>query len=152
MSRRKWSANDLAILAAYPDGGIAQLARRLGRSEDSVSGMARRAGLRIGPSMRFRSRAAGSRSVNAHFFDTLSPQVAFVLGVVWCRGIIRDAPRKVLILDCPEEMLPILESVRALMRSRHAIQQKARGARLEICNSYLVRSSRQQLRLAARSQ
>lgn len=47
MTRRPWTWSEtLAVLARYPAEGPARLAAELGRSEDSVSGRARRYGRR----------------------------------------------------------------------------------------------------------
>lgn len=47
MFRRKWSGTEvLAVLTRYPTEGPTPLAAELGRSEDAVSGLARRYGRR----------------------------------------------------------------------------------------------------------
>ena len=45
--RKRWTGPEiLAVIGRYPDEGPKRLATDLGRSEDSVSGQARRCGLR----------------------------------------------------------------------------------------------------------
>lgn len=142
MSRRQWTNTEIAILQSYPEVGPVKVARQLGRSEGSVTSMARRVGLKSLQARlhRVNRRVTESPTVNARFFDTLSPQVAFVLGVVWGCGAVRTRPRNVLILDCCLEREPVLLAVREFLRSRHTIQRRVGKVRLEVCNSYLVRS------------
>ena len=142
MSRRKWTTDEIAVLERYAEEGIARVARQLDRSEDSVSSKARRMGFQSDRSRPDQSglRSSDSRSVDSRFFETLSLPVAYVLGVVWARGSIRVASRKVLVLDCPEERQSVLETVRSLMGSRHSLQRRPRRLRLEVCNSRLVQT------------
>jgi hypothetical protein len=47
MPRRQWSAQEIRLLAdKYPEKGLACLAKSLDRSEDSITSMATRLGLR----------------------------------------------------------------------------------------------------------
>ena len=47
MSRRQWAAHEIRLLAArYPEKGLAGLASILNRSDDSITSMAKRLGLR----------------------------------------------------------------------------------------------------------
>lgn len=140
MPRRKWTGNDIAILETYPQIGAAKIARELDRSEDSVTSMARRMGLRaMDPRLQqARTRVIHSPTVNAQFFDDLSPQVAYVLGFVWSCGTLRLRPRRVLLVDCSLHRQEALFGVQDILRSRHKIQRRTRSLRLEVCNSHLV--------------
>lgn len=141
MPRQSWTATDLAILETYPQFGVATVAGRLGRSPHSVSSMAYRVGLKVGSRARqVQAKVHESKSVNARFFDELTPQVAYVIGIVWGCGNVRTAPRKVLILDLPEERENVLQAARNLMRSSHTPQKRPGVVRLEVCNSHLVES------------
>jgi hypothetical protein len=141
MPRQSWTAADLAILETYPQIGLASVAGRLGRSADSVSSMAYRVGLKVGSRERqVHVKVHESKSVNAHFFQELSPQAAYVIGVVWGCGNVRTSLRKVLILDLPEEREHVLQAARSLMRSSHTPQKRPGAVRLEVCNSYLLES------------
>src|SRR5262245_55038634 len=90
-------------MAAYPDCSPDVLGECFGRSQHAVVSQARRLLL---PTANRRckqstTRAEQNRSVNVHFFDTVTPDVAFVLGYVWATGTVKTSPRHVLLLRCP---------------------------------------------------
>src|ERR1043165_7696773 len=120
----RWSAKEISLLRErYEEEGTAQLAMELGRSEDSVSGEARRLGLRFTQRRRKQgmSKAQRSRAVNIHFFDQPSPEVAYVLGYLWCRATIRSNFPFGVGLRCPMQEVHHLLDVRAMMNSVHAV-------------------------------
>ncbi len=130
------------VAERYGREGPKQLAAVLGRSEDSVTGLARRFGLR---SSHRRDRQAQARTlrnttVDARFFETPSPNVAYVLGVLFCWGAIKTNTRHVLRLRCPIDRESVLVSVLAMMGSDHARQRGRRRILVEVGNSRLVAS------------
>ena len=65
MKRRKWTADEFGqLFDVYPSFGVADLPYRLSRSEDSITAMARRFGLR---SRNHRRHQAASRIQNRGF-------------------------------------------------------------------------------------
>src|SRR4051794_29236810 len=102
MFRRQWSAAEVEALGKFYSGqGPTRLAVVLCRSEDSVSSEARRLGLRstLGRRRQALTQARQNRSVNIHFFDEPSPEVAFVLGYLWVRSTVRTTPKHILRLQ-----------------------------------------------------
>jgi hypothetical protein len=121
-----------------PDG----LAADLYRSPDAITSQARRLGLRSPHRHRRQAlaRALRNRTVNAHFFDTPSEQVAFVLGYVWVRGRVKPGPHHVLRLRCPTAEEDHLLAVRGLLESRHHVQRREGYTVCEICSAWLVKN------------
>jgi hypothetical protein len=143
MARRIWNPTDIkTVVERYPEEGPGQLAALLDRSEDSVTGLARRFGLRSvhRRERQVRSRVARTLTVNAHFFDIMTADVAYVLGVIWAWGSIKISTRDALRLRCPLRGEPVLRTVLAMMGSQHILQRGQRRILVEIGNSLLVAS------------
>lgn len=138
---RPWTSEEIGLVAGrYPQEGSG-LTRMLDRSAGAVRSFARVLGLKsVYRKRQALSRALGSRSVNAHFFDKPNPSNAFVLGVALTRGHVRDNPRHVLRFRMPLEREHVLLLVRQEMQSKHRIQRAGGFVQLEICNSILVKS------------
>jgi hypothetical protein len=143
MSRRRWRAAEIDQLGRhYAEDGLNLLTASLGRSPDAITSQARRLGLRSPQRHRRQAqgRAANNKSVNTRFFDTLTEQVAFVLGYIWARGHLKTNPPHVLRLRCPTAKEKDLLAVRDLLGSRHRVQ-RAKGATLcEVCSSWLLQT------------
>ena len=94
--RRKWQADEIQVLFRYPEEDATRLATELGRSKDAVTSLAAKLGLRSQTRHRRQalSLALKNRSVNIHFFDGMSAEVAYVLGYVWVRGWVTCEPAK----------------------------------------------------------
>lgn len=143
MPRRIWNLSEIRVVAErYPEEGPSRLAALLDRSEDSVSSLARRYGLK---SLHRHARQAGTRAsrnvtVDRDFFDTPSPAVAHVLGFLFGCGTVKTRARKVIRLRCPVAREPALRRVLDLMGSRHALQRGRRRILVEIGNARLVDS------------
>ncbi len=141
MFRRKWASRETEQLHThYSHQGADWLAERLGRSPDSVTSRARLFHL---PSTRCRwrqafRRAMQSPTVNARFFEQLSPQVAYVLGAIWGWGRLKTRNRRVLKLIAPANRRDILERTLAIINSRHQIQESGERLIVEVGNSFLV--------------
>ena len=141
--RRQWTPSETnELVRRYPAEGAAGLAMTLGRSIDSVCSQARRYRIRS-KSRRLRqarSRAIGCPTVDARFFEQLTPNVAFVLGFVWANGTVRTRHRSVLRLSVCADREARLQNLLQLMGSRHQIQRHGRKSVVEVCNSRLILS------------
>lgn len=126
----------------YPNEGPWLLARDLSRTIDSVCSQARRLGVHSKHRFRRRSlsRSCRSATVNTRFFDSLSSEVAFVLGYVWTRGTVKFTPRNVLRLSCPVRQEQRLLRVLGLLESMHRIQRYRNRLVCEVCNQRLIKS------------
>ena len=141
--RRQWTPSETnELVTRFPAEGAAGLALNLGRSVDSICSQARRYGVRS-QTRRLRqahSRAIGCPTVNARFFEQLTPNVAFVLGFVWANGTVRTRHRSVLRLSVDADREDRLQNVLKLMGSRHQVQRHGYRVVVEVCNSRLVHS------------
>jgi hypothetical protein len=141
--RRKWTATEISLLAErYPQEGASRLAAEFTRSPDAITSMARR--LRI-PSQRHRTRQAIRRAetattVNARFFDSENPRVAWCLGVIWGCGLLKTRHRHVLKLTVSACHERLLRTTLSVLGSRHHVQRTSSRLIVEIGNSRLVRS------------
>lgn len=62
MPGQKWTATELRLLTAeYPTKGLAPVVKALGRSDDAVTGMARRLGLRSCNHFQHQARSRATR-------------------------------------------------------------------------------------------
>jgi hypothetical protein len=86
------------------------------------------------------TRVLKSRTVNAHFFDYTTPDVAFTVGFIWACGSIRTKHRKILRLVCHEDRGERLQHVLELMESRHQLQRVGNRLVVEVGNSRLVQT------------
>jgi len=143
MPRRRWRGAEIGRLAnGYAEKGLNQLVNDLGRSPDAISSLARRLGLRS-PQRCHRqamTRAARNTSVNIHFFDTPSEEVAEVLGYIWSRGDVEANARHVLRLRCPTSEEDGLLAVRGMLNSKHSIRRGQRYTVCEIWSYHLVQT------------
>jgi hypothetical protein len=139
--RRKWTATEISLLAErYPQEGASRLAAEFTRSPDAITSMARR--LRI-PSQRHRTRQAIRRAetattVNARFFDSQNPRVAWCLGVIWGCGNVKTRHRHVLKLTVSASEERLLRTTLAVLGSRHHVRRTVNRLTVEIGNSRLV--------------
>lgn len=85
-----------------------------------------------------RRRAQDSPTVQANFFEVMTPPVAFCLGFIFACGTIKKKHKSVLKLRVSLERVSILRRVLELMNSKHAIQLVDGHHVAEICNSQLV--------------
>ena len=141
--RRQWTPSEInELVRRYPAEGAAGLAMTLGRSVDSVCSQARRYG--IGSQTRrlrqARSRAICCPTVNARFFEELTPTVAYVVGFVWATASVRMRHRSVLRLSVDSGREIRLQNVLQLIESRHQVQRHGHKFVVEVCNSRLVHS------------
>jgi hypothetical protein len=143
MTRRRWKAWEVGLmLERYPREGSAAMKCCLARSVDAITSEARRLGL-PSPGRYQRqalSHARSNASVNVHFFETLTPTVAFVLGYIWATGRIKMSPRHVLRLRCPSAKENALLAVRGLLGSRHHVQRRGGHTVCDVCSSWLVQT------------
>jgi hypothetical protein len=140
---RRWTPQESALVSKrYAAEGPLPLAAELGRSPDSVSSLARRYGIASagGRKLQAANRVIKSRTVNVGFFDTMSAEVAFVLGFVWACGSVKTKHRKVLRMVLPQERREVFPAIQHPMGSRHLVQTYEHTRVLEICNSRLVQS------------
>lgn len=143
MPKRLWNLTEIRTIAEhYPEEGPEPLARLLGRSEDSVMGQARKYGIR---SLHRRSRqeqtkALRSTTVNPLFFEAGTADVAYLLGVLFAWGTVKENTRHVLRIRAPIDREPVLGTVLAKMGSRHILQRGRRRILVEVGNSRLVAS------------
>lgn len=141
--RRKWTAMETRLLAErYPQEGASPLAAEFGRSPDAITSMARR--LRI-PSQGHRTRQASRRAekattVNARFFDSENPRVAWCLGVIWGCGNVKTRHRHILKLTVSANQERLLRTTLDVLGSRHHVQRTPTRLVVEIGNSRLVHS------------
>ncbi len=141
--RKKWSPTEIAeVLAKYSDHGSVRLSAELGRSKDSISGIARRYGIRSASRRKRQgvAKAERSKTVNPRFFDQPGREVAYVLGWLWACGGLRLSHRLALRIACGTDRREKLAEVQALLGSRHSIQHHPWRSVVEICNSRLVQS------------
>ena len=130
------------MLDHYPREGSAAMSSHVARSIDSIKSMARRLGL-SSPDRRKRqalSRAANNPSVQVHFFETLTPTVAYVLGFIWVRGRVQTRPRHILCLRCPTAEEEALLAVRDQLGSHHRVQRRQSHTICKVCSYWLVES------------
>lgn len=141
MQRRAWKSYEMReLIARYPAAGAGPLAATLNRSVDSVTSLARRLGV---PAKTRRVRQAFSRTVNsptvnARFFDRVTPEVAYLLGFLSAGGI-KMKHRMVLRVSVDDSRSTHFSEVLGLLESGHQVQQYGDRLVVEICNSYLVR-------------
>ena len=143
MVRRRWRAAEIGHLGErYAEDGLNQLALDLDRSPDAITSQARRLGLRSPHHHRRRAlaRASNNKSVDVGFFETLTDQVAYVLGYIWARGRVKTSPRYILRLRCPASREAGLLDVRRLLGSRHHVQRRQGHVVCEISSCWLVKS------------
>lgn len=139
--RHLWTPTERCeLVTRYPAEGAAGVARRLGRSMDSVTSQARRYGIQSETRRlrQARSKATRSATVNARFFEEPTPTVAFVLGFIWACGSLKTRHRRVLRLSCEPFRQDTLREVLRSLGSRHQIQHHGRRLVVEISNSRLV--------------
>ena len=140
MQRRRWSFNEIEMLGKlYPQQGAESVALAVGRSRDSVTSCAKRFGQ---TALNRRTRQAHTRSieaasVNARFFDELTPETAYVLGFLSGGGV-RLGKRKVLRISVDDNRKAHLVRVLDLMKSQHQIQRLGWKLVAEVCNSHIV--------------
>jgi hypothetical protein len=143
MPRRTWSLEEIKRVAErYPEEGPTRLAQLFHRSDDSVTSLARRFGLR---STHRRTRQASTRAsktatVRPDFFDTPSPSVAYVVGFIFGCGSVKTRTRHVLRIRCPFSREPALRRVLELVGSKHSPQRGRRRILVEAGNRRLVAS------------
>lgn len=141
MFTQTWSSEEIRELARiYPLEGADSASSSLGRSVDSVTSMARRLGVpaetrRIRQAL---SKATNSSTVNARFFDDVTPEVAYVLGFLAAGGI-KTGHRCVLRIAVDEERGQHLAYFLRLIESRHQVQQYGNRLLVEVGNSFLVK-------------
>ena len=142
MKGRKWRSQEIQALLRYPEEGAALLAAELGRSEDAVTSLATRLGLRSRTRHHRQalSLALKNRSVNVHFFETMSAAVAYVLGFTWAGGDITWQRQPTLRFRCPLAGEARLHKVLHLLESKHPIQPSRGQVTCAIASLYLVRS------------
>ena len=128
------------MLDHYPREGSAAMTSHVARSIDAITSEARR--LRLSsPDRRKRqalSRAANNPSVQVHFFETLTPTVAYVLGFIWVRGRVQTRPRHILCLRCPTAEEDVLLAVRNQLGSHHRVQRCQSHTICKVCSYWLV--------------
>lgn len=141
--QRRWTATEIRLLAErYPCEGSSTLATEFSRSPDSVTSMARRFRI-LSQAHRARQashRAETSTTVNARFFDSENPRVAWCLGVVWGCGRVKTRHRHVLKLTVSISQERLLRTTLAVLGSRHHVQRTSNRLIAEIGNSRLVGS------------
>lgn len=141
--RQMWTPTELCeLVSRYPAEGAAGVARRLGRSTNSIISQARRYRIRS-ESRRLRqahSKAVQCKTVNARFFEELTPTVAYVVGFIWSAGSVKTRHRSVLRLSVDSDRQGRLQHVLQLMKSRHQVQRHGHKLVVEVCNSRLVHS------------
>lgn len=141
--RQIWTPAELCeLVTRYPAEGAAGVARRLGRTTNSITSQAHRYRVRSA-SRRLRqahSRATHCTTVNARFFEELTLTVAYVLGFVWASGSVKLRHRSVLRLTVDSDRQVRLQHVLQLMESRHQVQRHGHKLVVEVCNSRLVHS------------
>ena len=79
-------------------------------------------------------------TVNARYFEELTPTVAYVLGFIWATGSVKTRHRSVLRLSVDFDRQDRLQHVLQLMESRHQVQRHGHNLVVEVCNSRLVHS------------
>jgi hypothetical protein len=130
------------MLDHYPREGSAAMTSHVARSLDAITSEARRLRL-LSPDRRKRqalSRAANNPSVQVHFFETLTPSVAYVLGFIWVRGRVQTRPRHILCLRCPTAEEEALLAVRNQLGSQHRVQRRQSHTLCKVCSYWLVES------------
>lgn len=143
MGRRRWRAWEIEeLLHRFPSEGAVALAASLDRSVDSVTGEARRLGLKSLTRRKRQalSRAEKNRSLNIRFFEALSSEGAFALGFIWATGSVKCHPPHVIRLRCPASQEATLMTVRKLLGSRHSIQRRGGSVICELSSYWLVNS------------
>lgn len=134
MKTRHWTEEELNYLRThYIEQGSVEVGKALDRNHRNVGSMACHLGLHRGWGSKPRFRAF---SVNANFFKTWSPEMAYVLGVIVTDGNIGEREFNIVSND-PE----LLEKCRDAMQSHHRIT-KLTGQntyRLRIGNIGMVR-------------
>ena len=143
MAKRRWRSWEVGLmLDHYPREGSAAMTSHVARSIDAITSEARRLGL-SSPDRRKRqalSRAANNPSVQVHFFETLTPTVAYVLGFIWIRGRVQTRPRHILCLRCPTAEEDALLAVRNQLGSQHRVQRRQSHTICKVCSYWLVES------------
>src|SRR6516164_2476663 len=143
MAKRRWRSWEVGLmLDHYPREGSAAMTSHVARSIDAITSEARRLGL-SSPDRRkrqARSRAANNPSVQVHFFETLTPTVAYVLGFLWVRGRVQTRPRHILCLRCPTAEEDALLAVRNQLGSHHRVQRRQSHTICKVCSYWLVES------------
>lgn len=116
MDRRPWTDRDLSQLRErFPVEKTADLAASLGRTAFAVSGRARLLGLQKSGG-RYERLHARYR-VNGHAFRKLTPETAYVLGMILADGSINGDRMKV-----TNNRLDVILTVRAALDSNHAVK------------------------------
>ncbi len=85
-------AQRLLIQQRYPDEGPAKLATELGVKERHIRRVAGDVKVKI--TTVGKRRAEENKSVNVHFFDQWSDEMAYILGYIWADGCVDHRPDK----------------------------------------------------------
>jgi hypothetical protein len=108
----------------YPSGDIALIARSLGRTVRAVRAEAEKLGVRRDGFTLVSSEFGASRqvkySVNERFFDTWSPQMAYILGFVLADGCVTDDG----LFKVASADRDVIEFVATSMESTHPIAER----------------------------
>ncbi len=122
--------NDI-LRACYPTEGAAPVAARLGVSVAAVRNRAWRLGIKsaVRHELGGATLAAKNRTARLDFFDTWTPESAYVLGYIWADGCIREVRGALVGLSflCTADDAELLRSIAAAMG--HEARLKAHKAR-----------------------
>jgi len=132
------------IVARYKHEGAAKIAAEFGLSQGPVKARASKLGIRT--IWHFQQRATDSTTSNIHFFKTLTPEAAYILGYIYGDGSIDNEGRR-LTFACQVRDRALLENIRRLMGSNHTMTEyqvpKPKNGlgtyvRFRVCSSILV--------------
>lgn len=119
----KWLKEQLEYLRQnYEQGNLVEMAPILGRSMKSVSYMARKMGLRNKAG--YYNRALNSKSIDVHFFDTWSSNMAYILGLLFADGWVTYSKTSSFSIKIRKSDREILEKVRGKLKSIHKISDR----------------------------
>lgn len=118
-----WSEEEYQILRAhFPTAGRDAVAIMLNRSPAAVQRQAAMLGIRseVTVDLRAKSQREGNDSVNIHYFETWSPNMAWLLGYIWADGTVTKT-HKNLGMGCKTADEKILLDALADMKSNHNV-------------------------------
>lgn len=146
-----WTEEEIGRMAReYPLAGGKEMARRLGRSLGSVQGHVMRFGLHslVHRQLQSESHLSGYAGCDDRYFETWSPNMAWMLGYIWADGSIYDTGERggALKFGCVTDDDYLLFQIKDELESNHKIARNVPGpsgrhqSRLQITSTQLVKS------------
>ena len=122
-----WTEESLRILRErYPKIGLYATAELLGVKPYTVTKKAVKLGVHseVRHELMGKTNAANNRSVDIHFFETWTPNMAYILGYVWADGclVVPDDSGHCLRLLCTKTDEQFLLDIRSEMKSNHKMR------------------------------